>query len=441
MPEKITKTIRQYSKVISPEDMEKLAAIAKDYAAVKNYVYGRYSGVKSLPKLYPGYTIQNELTKSGLRSQLGLPSIYFYLAMFDALGDIKAGWKQLRRKISKNAMKNENFTKEEKRYVCYMLKSDQHFSAVVNRRDFVFPDSLAGLEESSGRLNNYICRQVRKYRLTHHSNKTNIFSVSPKGYIYENGGIRLTTKVPRQRVFIPLTDNNQYDRQLVIELKANRLVLYVPIDTKIKKHPDYVNEIGIAWGYFVMFTTSTGNQYGAEYGQRRSQQVQQMNETNAAHQRMLQIYNQHIAKGNLQKANNIQMNNLGRQKYDRKKYKNNQAIKTYINAQINRMLRTEKPAVIYVPKLPPSFGSGHVKAVNANITAWQRGYIKERLAFKCKIHGIALKEVKGAGIGQECGFCGKTGVKKGESFICHSCGKIVNGKMNIAMVVLNRGKQ
>lgn len=61
--------------------MRKLQEIAEDYRAVKNYVYQRYGGIKSLSKIYPGYTVQNEMTASGLRASLGLPSVYFYLAV------------------------------------------------------------------------------------------------------------------------------------------------------------------------------------------------------------------------------------------------------------------------------------------------------------------------------------------------------------------------
>ena len=39
--------------------MKKLQEIAGDYRTVKNYVYQRYGGIKSLSKIYPGYTVQN----------------------------------------------------------------------------------------------------------------------------------------------------------------------------------------------------------------------------------------------------------------------------------------------------------------------------------------------------------------------------------------------
>ena len=102
MPEKICKTVHQYSKEPIPEtDMQKLMEIAEDYKKVKNYVYSRYGGIRSLSKLNPGYTVQNEMTRSGLRAELAMPSVYFYLAVFDALGDIKSQWTRTKSKLLK----------------------------------------------------------------------------------------------------------------------------------------------------------------------------------------------------------------------------------------------------------------------------------------------------------------------------------------------------
>lgn len=75
----IFKTVYQYNKVpISAVDMEKLREIARDCREVRNYVYDKYGGIRGLPKISPGYTAQNEMTKCGLRERLNLPSVYFY---------------------------------------------------------------------------------------------------------------------------------------------------------------------------------------------------------------------------------------------------------------------------------------------------------------------------------------------------------------------------
>ena len=123
MPSKtVCKTVHQYSKLPIPkEDMDKLLEIAEDYRKVKNYVYDRYSGIGSLAKIYPGYTVQNEMTKSGFRAELGLPSVYFYLAMFEALVEIRGQWSRTKSKVLELVGNNENFTPEEKHYLRFVL--------------------------------------------------------------------------------------------------------------------------------------------------------------------------------------------------------------------------------------------------------------------------------------------------------------------------------
>ena len=117
-PDKICKTVHQYNKEPIPdEEMQKLLDIAEDYRKVKNYVYVRFGGIGSLSKLYPGYTVQNEMTASGYRETLGLPAVYFYLAVFDALGDIKIQWTRTKSKILKLVNKNEGFTEDDKHYL------------------------------------------------------------------------------------------------------------------------------------------------------------------------------------------------------------------------------------------------------------------------------------------------------------------------------------
>ena len=119
----ICRTVHQYSKEpISQEDMRKLQEIAKDYCKVKNYVYTCYGGIASLSKLYPGYTIQNEMTKNGLRETIGMPSVYFYLAIFDALGDIKSQWARTKSKVLGLISRNSELSSEEKHYLRFLIK-------------------------------------------------------------------------------------------------------------------------------------------------------------------------------------------------------------------------------------------------------------------------------------------------------------------------------
>ena len=134
MPQdKICKTVRQLNKEPVPDqDMKRLIEIAEDYRCVKNYVYQRYGGIRSLSKIYPGYTVQNEMTDSGLRIRLCMPAVYFYLAVFDALGDIKSQWTRTKSEVSKRLGSNEGFTDEDRHYLRFLLKVGNAFRQVLN---------------------------------------------------------------------------------------------------------------------------------------------------------------------------------------------------------------------------------------------------------------------------------------------------------------------
>ena len=254
-PDTVCRTVRQYNKEAIPtEDMEKLQEIAEDYSKVKKYVYQRFGGIGSLWKLYPGYTVQNEMTGSGLRAELGLPSVYFYLAVFDALGDIKGQWTRTKSNILKLIGQNENLTEEEKHYLRFLLKVNNAFTAVLNQqpiKELRLPreiqkkyEALAAQADTE-MLHRYLCRQVRKYHtLPYYSFSGDAgknereqkrqavgFSIAERAYRYgDNGrekGIYISTKESRKRIFVPLTDSNQYKSQLQVQLfpEEKRLIL------------------------------------------------------------------------------------------------------------------------------------------------------------------------------------------------------------------------
>ena len=75
------------------------------------------------------------MTKSGLRTQLKLPAVYFYLAVFDALGDIKNQWGQTRANVLRRVNQNENFTPEEKHYLRFLLRVNNFFQSVLNQKE------------------------------------------------------------------------------------------------------------------------------------------------------------------------------------------------------------------------------------------------------------------------------------------------------------------
>ena len=425
----LCKTVFQYNEQpISKEDMEKLLAVAVDYQAVKNHVYQRYGGIKSLDKIYPGYTVQKELGKSEFRNQLGLPSVYFNVAILDALTDIKKYWTKVKTKISKLVNQNENFSEDEKHYLRFLLKVNNAFEMVLNEKEIKLEPKIQGTYEelsakvNTKKLNNYLRRKVRENHVKISARKADGFALTERAYRYADHGISITTKEKRQRVFIELTDNNSYNRQLYLKLfpETGDIKIYVPVETACKQHPDYINEVGLSLGMNTMLTTDEGHIYGALLGEYHFAFAEWKRQKNAVY----------VFRNNA---------NSGRKKYLKQKHKQTEQIHSYINMELNRFIETEKPKTIYIPKLPPTQKLRGRKEINYSVSTWERGYIRKRLTQKCIEHSIEVIEVFGKDISNICSNCQSVGAKKDNVFHCSHCGLSIHIKENAARNAKNRG--
>ncbi len=428
----IIKTVYQYSRdPVSETDMGKLLEIAADYCRVKNYVYRRYGGIGSLGKLYPGYTVQNEMTRSGLREELGMPSVYFYLAVFDALGDIKCQWTVVKSEILKRIARNGELSPEEKHYLRFLLKVDKGFQAVVNQRK---PEGLPeGIREQmealagqvdAGKLHRYLCRQVRKCLRKLHTDRATGFAAAERAYRYGDHGIYLSTKEKRKRVFIPLTDNSRYEGQIYVKLypEEERLEIKVPVGVAVRVHEDYGGEVGLAVGMSTMLTTDKGHCYGRELGKYQEEYASWVREQTRKHN----------CSGD---------QNPGRKKYNAKKRRYEEQLHSYMNYELNLFLKTERPGTVYMAKLPGPGTGGPSKRINHLVSMWQRGYLRSRLIQKCRENSVEVVEVFGKDIGRECSSCGAAGDRKEGVFTCPFCGYSGAEKENTARNALKRGQE
>ena len=426
----ITKTVHQHSAgPVPPEVMEKLQAIAEDYCTVKNYVYQRYSGIRSLAKLYPGYTVQNEMTKSGLRKKLGLPVACFYPAIFEALVDIRTRWEREKNLIRQRICRNESFSEADRHYLLFLTSVDKFFIAVLNHQlaDLEAPAKLKGRYEElsrlveADRLENYLRRQVRKIHGKPHAEKGDRFTMTIDGYRYGDHGIYLVTKERRKRVFVRLTDSNTYARQLEIRLlpAEQSLEVKAPIEVRVRQHEDYQAEVGAAMGMKVMLTTHEGHTYGEEIGKYHQALSGWMREEQSKYQKNCQA-------------------NPGRKKHEARRRRLEEQLHSYINKELNRFLRTEKPARIYIMRFPRGNKRYGDRAVSYSVSTWQRGYIRSQLRLKCSEHAVDFVEVFGKDIGIECSQCGAIGSRENDVFRCE-CGHTVPEKQNTAQNAKKRG--
>ncbi|MDE7268303.1 MAG: transposase [Lachnospiraceae bacterium] len=429
----ITKTVWQYSEPLSEDTMEFLKGIAADYCKVKNYIYKRYSGIGSLDKLTPVYSILNEMRHCGLREQLNLPVVYYELAIADAVTDIKARWGTVKNKIGELITENENLSADDRLYLRTVLKLNSVYAAILNRKEYEMPKNAEGLELDIKHLNSLLCRLTRKYLTPPETDSVDFFRISPNGYSYKDGAMCIVCRVPRKRISIPLKDSRTFDRQIQVHIKKDSVALAIPIETKIKKHDDYTNTVYVHIGYKDMFTLSGGTIYGKDLEDKVTPETERLARKNRERHKIYTVYKQNAEDGNLKKADSIEINNLGKEKYDRQKEKERLRTKTFINSEINRMIRTEKPEKVVITRpVVKNLTKHHSKSVNRKLSRSFNAYIRERLAYKCRINSIELVEINSNGTGKICSNCGAEGKRQGLEFYCESCGRKTTVPLNSA---------
>ena len=429
----MTKIVWQHSQLLPEETMDFLRGIAVDCCKTKNYVYGKYSGVKNLNRLTPVYNILNEMRYCGLREQLNLPSVYYELAIADAVADIKRSWGTVKNKIGERITANENLSADDRIYLRTVLKMNSIYSSVLNHQHYELPRNAVGLEIDVKRLNNLLCRLTRKYLVQPSTDHISSFRISPNGYSYKDGAIRIVCRIPRKRITIPLKDDRIFDRQIQLQIKQNYVMLAVPVEVRVKQHRDYTNTVYIYIGSKDMFTLSNGTIYGERLEELVNPETERLEKKNQERYKMYAIYEQNAEDGNQQKTEIIQTNNLGRLKYDRQKEKERLRTTTFINAEINRMLRVEKPSKIVITRpVTKSRTKIYSKSANRRMARSFRGYIRERLAYKCKVNAVELVEISSKGTGWICAECGAEGKRQGTEFICEGCGQQTTIALNSA---------
>ena len=419
----VTKTIWQYSEILPEETMQFLRSIALYESKVRNYVYKRYSGIKNVGRLTPVYSILNDMRYCGLREQLNLPAVYYELAIADAVADIKCSWGIVKNKIRECINANENLSDDDRLYLRTVLKLNNIYAAILNCQDYEMPKNAGNLDINIKRLNNLLRRLTRRYLTVPNTDSADWFRISPNGYSYKDGAMRIVCRVPRKRIPIPLKDDRTFDRQIQIHIKRDYAALAVPIEAKIRKRKDYVNTVYAYIGSRDMLTLSNGNIYGEDLEALVNPETQRLVKKNQERYKAYIAYERNAESGNRKKVENIEANNLGKSKYDSQKNREKRKITTFINAEINRMLEQEKPAQIIITKpVVKNKTKIYAKSANTKLTRNFRAYVRERLAYKCRIYSIELVEINSKGTGKLCCICGAEGKRQGAEFICENCG-------------------
>lgn len=432
-----TKNVKQYSRTLPPDTMEFLRWLVGAYAKVKKTIYERYSGIGSLGKLTPGYTVLNEMRASGMRQELGMPVVYYELAILDALTAIKGRWGILRDTLKRMAAFHEGFSQDDRTYIYTILKWGSVYSVILQGEDYDEPNLVKDLPVDKHRLNNWLRRQTRKHLGKIQVMREAGFTISPRcGYSYRNGVMRIAGRQPRKRVEIPLRDGRQFNRQLHVEVKEDYIVLMAPVSKEPPLPEGWTNEIYVHIGNVDALTLSNGHVYGKGLDILTDAETERLDRKNRVRNQYRTAAREALAEGKQVKAAAISFNNLGTLEYQRHKERNRAKTESFINAALNRMLLEGKPCRIITHPVKVGKGGKLAKSANRKLARSFRGFIRDRLQEKCEEHSIELVRIPSKGTGLICSACGETGrTVTGNRFQCDHCGYeasvSLNGARNI----------
>lgn len=435
----IIKTVKQYSYELDNETLNELLFISNGYKSVKNYVYSRYSGINSIPLLSKDRQIRDEWVKTKFYEQWKLPARYWKLALSEAIGDIKSRWSNIKRKVKEQCKVNENLSNEDRHYINYILKVDNLYHKVLTNYPFDIPNIFEGKNLKYKYLNNLIKRYTRRYKGQIPYSKVGLsFSIDTGLYSYKDRSINITSTRKGKRLSINLTDNNKYDRTMIVKIIDRKIIIYCPLRIKVKTNKNQENIIGIDKGYRYLFAVSNGNFYGDKLNDYLSKETERLNKVNAQRNRFRALYNQYLEQGNIKKANTIKGNNLGKVKYNHNKQKNEQLVKSYINYSLNQLITNEKPTEIVMEQLDfVNWNDRYPKSVKRKLSRWIKGYIRERLEYKCDYNSIKYTYINPAYTSKVCNICGNFGIRNLDLFTCPKCGKY-HADTNASKNILNR---
>ena len=435
----IIKNVKQHSYELNKEILDELQFIANQYKNVKNYVYSRYSGINSIPLLGEDRQIRNEWVKTKFAEQWKLPARYWKLALSEAMSNIKSKWSNIKIKVKEQVKVNNNLSNEDKHYINYVLKFNNLYHKILTNQFFDIPNIFQGKGLKYKYLNNLIRRYTRKYKGNiPYSKIGKTFSVDEGLYSYKESCIKITCTKRGKRLPIKLTDNNKYCSGLTIKIVDNKIEIHKPLKIQVKKNNNKENIIGIDKGYKYLFAVSSGKFYGEKLNQFLNKETERLNKKNKQRNRFFALYNQYLEQGKVKKADTIKENNLGKVKYNYNKLKHDQTVKSYINHSLNQLIEKEKPTELVMEQLDfVNWNDRYPKGVKRKLSRWIKGYIRERLEYKCDYNSIRYTYINPAYTSKVCSVCGSFGKREGDVFTCPKCGEI-HSDYNASKNILNR---
>ena len=470
------KCVKMVSEPLTDEQNAIMQAAIKIWPSVRNYFYARYSGIQSLGHLNKG-KIRDALRSENLSEQFGCTARLWTMALFDAIANIKSAWSNLANRLEVLIMNNDNLTESEKNYLCDIV-SDENKRAVwgdiLCRRDIQsasYKKLASAVDESRIKyLHNYLRRITRREKdKIPHSDTCRTMYLDERMYNFkeaeENGHtVYLLSFSPGrkkgERIVVRLKGPFCYTRGKNIRIIWDGQRISVHEVIKLRRHhaeSRKENVLGIDKGYSTLLSCSSGNEYGKGFGDKMNA-VTNRRYVRSKHRNHF-IREEKNARDDLRKvraamklihdpeilewlremesrlqsmADRIKVHHIGSKRYSAEEHRHRERLNSGINHAINTMIASEEPSEIVKENLKFKSKSWKGARFNRKMSSWLKGYLDDRLEFKCKLSDIKYTDVNPAYTSQYCDKCGepiKRSGKHHETATCPRCGKMDANKM------------
>jgi IS605 OrfB family transposase len=422
------RTIKAYSLAINPIKWGGLELLAQAYAGEKADHLSTFNTDASFGNTDHYEQFRDTLLDSAYTSLHELQARMWKMALKDAYETILKNWAILAIDLRGKVSQLSGWSKEQKHYANWLLKNEKRLARCVGEVAPIAQDIQLTVAQRQ-QVQHYLRREVRRHRSKRPQVKlarsvcldADMYTLfEQKGRLY----IKVMNLKDQARITIPLTGKHSIQGTVRLVLDPERQRIEVHYTAQLDVPESLTREpAGLDAGLSEVFTDEFGTHYGAAFGSVLVKQSDRICDQGRKRNKLYQLEKKYRRQGNLKKANRIRKFNLGTKKQKAKQRLAKTEISRQVNTEIKQLLKSRQPSIIVSEKLNLR-GKAHSKNMSRRVSAWVRGTLDERLAFKASAGGSCRKHVNPAYSSQTCPYCGYLHKinRSGDTFQCQHCG-------------------
>ena len=422
------RTVKRLAEPLNAGKLASLEAVRSAYAHEKQHWLNEFQKVDNRARIKRHRQVRDEALRAGYLPATALPARLWKLALVEAAETMDKYWQALFVDIRSRAGKNRSFSDDQRHYLNSLLKNYASFFQAISGVLPAFKPSLT--DQQKHQVVRWLNRAVGslKGHLPSVKNQRSVALDADCYTVFKEGStqyLKVMTLVRGQRAIIPLKGDAAISGNIRLVFKPSGVEVHVSQGLKVNSIGTGVIE-AIDFGYTEAFTGTDGVAYGDQLGVIITDASNTRDRVGKARNKLRALAVKYAASRNpkhRKKARNLNRCNLGMKKWHRREGKARAAIACEINHGLNVLIREKQPSVLVSEDLRQAFTFDKPRSWNRKLSAWVRGVLQDRVAFKGLAKGFrheAVNPAYGSQMCPACGFVEKTN-RRGDTFLCLHC--------------------